>query len=191
MKLKNVFLVSLISTLVFFSFLASPANAARAWNIHLKGIQRESREASVLILAAISSMFKSLEALEAGFPYRREVLWQDTLKSLEFSEKLFSVMKDKIENGSISIREVPERVRSITEKPFKEFGLRIPQTKRKLVDFAMRQVDEFRRNLSGVDFSSGDRQNRQALRDINNWLWRFMSIGISVSEIAASNRVTR
>jgi len=194
MKKRHVCSGLLISMLVFFSMsMTSPASAARGYNITLRGTEDQSKKASVLIFQGISSLFASIGALEAEQPKKFNESWNSALTDLKGAKTIFIDTLDAIERGKIKdegidIGKIPEPCRANVEDYFHTFKLSIPKTKSKLLSLAVNQVQNLIGFLSEISFQNNDAQNRRVLWDINRNVYQFLAIGISVSEIAASNK---
>jgi len=147
----------------------------------------ESEESSALMFRSLSTLFTSFAAIEQGNIRKAEALMEtvrsDLRKAVVFYEELASNTSDRpISMGNMNHDEI-----RIIKKDFEQYRLELPKNDRELASIAHDEVKSFSEFLNKVVFRDHFAKNRKTIRDIVNRLNRYMRVGISLSEIDASN----
>jgi len=180
-NLKIIFIVCLGVYLVLST--ASRVNAEYSFNI--PEMQLETRNAGILIFSTISNLFKCFEELERKNFRKVDGLQNEMLVSLDKAGELHRQISFQISKKPISIKEIEPEQWIYIGYDLKRFGLNFPKTKKELANIAASEIMNFRRFLSTIKFLDNPVQNRMTIRMLSKRLERLITLGLSISEIAA------
>jgi len=180
-NLKAIFIVWLGVYLVLS--IASKVKAEYSFNI--PEMQLKTRNASILIFSTISNLFKCFEELERkNFP-RADGLLDEMLVSLDKAAELHQQISFQISKKPITIEKIKPEQWIYIGYDFIRFGLKFPKTKEELANIATSEIMNFRKFVSTIKFVNNPVQNRMTIRMLSKRLERLITLGISISEIAA------
>ena len=180
-NLKIIFIVWLGGCLILFT--ASKVNAEYSFNI--PEMQLKTRNASILIFSTISNLFKCFEELERKNFRRADGLRDEMLVSLDKAAEIHRQISFQISKKPITIEKIKPEQWIYIGYDFIRFGLKFPKTKEELANIATSEIMNFRKFISTIKFMDNPVQNRMTIRMLSKRLERLITLGISISEIAA------
>ena len=147
----------------------------------------ESEEGNVLMLRSFSKLFMSFEALEQGRVVKAKELLQEAHDAQQKATAIYKRFASENINKPISTAKMTHDELKRVQKNFELYGLTMPKDYRELACLAYKEVKHFTEFITKVSFEDNPAQNRQTVREIIDRLNRYMRLGISISEIAASS----
>jgi len=158
------------------------------YNINYPEVKDESKEASEKLSQVFSLLFDAIESLEQSDFTVARAKWMTMLELMHKAYDYIMIIEEKVSPGSINIDSIPSPQRKMIEDNFEKFELEIPKDKTSLVKLTSHVVFEFLKYLSSIEFGDNFHRTRLVFDQIFDKMWRFMKLGISVSEIAASDK---
>lgn len=172
------------SVLVLFAF---SARAELVFNLPTGEVERESREASAVLLAGISGIFDALAAVEARQRGTAEQAFETVRAQLAEAGKRFEILKSRMAfNGrKLNFSRISAARLKIIQRRFTFYKLPVPNTEGQVIDLAVGQVGNLQEVLRRREFAY-EGKDLKAARTILSAVTRLLAIGTMSAELAAT-----
>jgi len=188
MRGRIVFLMfGLILICLVFSMMPSIANSEIFFDLKPpRNPGKGTEEGSALVLHSFSKLFVIFEELEQGNIPEANKLLAEVCAALSKAVPMYKDFASGIPSTLTGTANLPNEKIKMIKKDFRIYKLEIPKTYSDLAYFAYKEVNNFAEFMNTVNFNDDPARNRQTVREIVDRLYRYMRLGISVAEIAAS-----
>jgi len=151
-------------------------------------LQQKPLEGGAVLLNAISRLFMAFAALEYRDKQGANALLDEVRIGLKYGIEFYEQRIRLITDHPISVDNLTSYAIKVIKKDLQPYGGEIPKDMIELCSIAFREIKDFNEFMNSVNFKDDYDKNRKTGRDIVDRLLRYMRVGISISELEASNR---
>ena len=146
--------------------------------------QVKSREAGVLFYRAVSKLYLSLMHLEQNKPnIANDIVYGVEIDFCKIAQ-LYQDIEAIVPNRNIPFKKMEEALKPAKQN-FNQYNVVFPDNWKALAQINKAEVEKFKEFLKEIKYSSDPRQNRKVIKLMNDAIFRIMSLGLSISEIAS------
>lgn len=185
----------LILICFIFNIIVSKANSENFWEFPFppkpppppaRNPGKGTEEASVLVLHSFSKLFIIFEILEHRNIYEANKMLTEVRAAQLEAVAIYKDIASKTPSTLTGRADLPDEKIKMIKNDFNLFRLEIPKSYSDIAYLAYKEVSDLAEFMNKVNFTDDPAKNRQTAREIVERLYRYMRLGISISEIAAS-----